>query len=144
MSKTIYECAFNILKTQKEICDKLDTMGFNFEYGQGFIGETLVALINNGETIVRECLGLGHYVTVEKTCNINGLAYPISVDVLYTVEKDPDWSITEDDFCEFFYVAIKDLEVRDLMWKAMVEKDFEAKQKFNQLGHGKIGSYQSL
>ena len=138
MNKTIYNTAFRILSTQEDMCQRLENIGLRFEYGEGYVGETLLKLLNDSELIIKEALGL-HSVSEPCTCNISGIDYPITLDILYTSEDDPDWSITEDDFCEFFYQAQHNEEVRDLMWKAMIEKDETAKNKFNELDCGRIG-----
>lgn len=126
MNREIYERIFGIIQTHNDICNKLESAGLRFEYGDGFVGKSLEALLNDSEIIIRESLGLHE---------VSGLA-------LYTKENDPDWSISLDDFCEFFYKAIENDNIRDLMWKAMVEKNIEAKQQYNQLNFGRIGPYE--
>ena len=142
MNRIIYDKAFQIISTQKELCDKLDSLGLNFEYGQGFIGKTLEDLINNSETIVLESLGLEYYNPTEKKCNINGSEYPVVVERLYTKDHQHDWSITVDDFSDFFYKAIENHHIQDLMWRIMVEKDEDAKAEYNSLNIGFVGPFE--
>lgn len=142
MNRTIYDSAFHILETQKEIFDKLDSLGVSFEYGQGFIGKTLESLINDSDTIIIECLGLEDIPPVNKQCTINGLSCEVSVDIFCAKGNDEEWSITHDDFYDFFYAAIDNIQLRDLMWRAMVEKDVRAKEQFNKSGHGLIGQFE--
>ena len=123
-----------------DICCKLGSIGINFEYGHGFVGETLQSLIDNSETIIKESLGLSQCVPIEKMCCINGVDYPVSVDVLHTKEQDPEWSITYDDFYEFFYKAIENEEIREIFWNAFTNKDLSAKEKYNSLKIGYIGT----
>lgn len=137
-NREIYDRAFSVLKTQNAICDKLESIGLRFEYGDGFVGETLLSLLNDCEAIVIEALGL-HEVACERTCKFLGSDWPTNDSSFYTEDNDPTWSITADDFCEFFYRAQKDETVRELMWKAMVKKDAVAKENYNKLGHGRIG-----
>ena len=58
MNKDVYNKAFHILKTQNEVCNKLESIGLRFEYGDGFVGKTLESLIDDSEAIVIASLGL--------------------------------------------------------------------------------------
>ena len=138
MNRNIYEAAFDILVIQNEICNNLEKLGLRFEYGDGVVGQTLEKLLNKSESVIIESLGL-HEVTEGATCTIGGQKYHVDLEMLYTEDNDSDWSITCDDFYEFFYCAIKDLTIRDLMWRAMVNKDVVAKEQFNALNKGRIG-----
>ena len=142
MSRTTYDSAFAILKTQNELCNKLEEVGLNFEYGSGFIGEAFETLLNESETIIRDALGL-HDVPVDHTCRILGVDHPFTDYVLYPEDDDVEWSITADDFSEFFYKAIQNEKIQDVMWKAMVDRDESAKTEFNSLKIGKIGPAES-
>lgn len=138
MNRTIYDAAFHILSTQNDCCNKLEYMGLRFEYGDGFIGEKLLSLLNDAQEIIKETLGL-HEVSRDAKVYIGGDYWPTTIEVLYTENEDPDWAMTTDDFYEFFYQAQKNETVKDLMWKAMVEKDVEAKEEYNKMEHGRIG-----
>jgi hypothetical protein len=138
MNRTIYDIAFNILETQSSICDKLESVGLRFEYGSGFVGESLESLINDAENIILESLGL-HEVSVDSKMLIAGDLWPATIEVLRPEDNNSEWSITMEDFYEFFYQAIKNPTIRDLMWKAMVDKDQDAKNKYNDLKCGRIG-----
>jgi hypothetical protein len=140
MSKTVYDAAFRVLKTQSEICSKFESIGLRFEYGDGFFGKSLESLINDSETIILESLGL-HLVTKNTNTVFCGAFGSMPVDVLYSMDNDPDWAITNDDFCEFFYKAIDDEHLRNLMWRVMVDRDSDAKDEYNKLRIGKIGGY---
>jgi hypothetical protein len=139
MNREIYDRAFNILTTQSNMCAKLEDIGLRFEYGDGFVGKALESLINDSESIIIAALGL-HEVSVSRQVNIFGTIYPTDDAALYTDDNDPEWSITMDDFCEFFYHAIRNEATRELMWEAMANKNIDAKSKYNALGHGRIGS----
>lgn len=138
MNKNIYESAFDILAIQNEMCHGIENLGLRFDYGDGVVGKALEQLLNKSEAIIIESLGL-HEVTEDATCTIGGQKYPVDLEVLYIKENNPDWSITCDDFYKFFYCAIKDLTIRDLMWKAMVNRDVDSKEQFNALNKGRIG-----
>lgn len=140
MSRAIYDAAFAIMKTQSEMCSKLDSVGLRFDYGEGFIGKSLESLINDSETIILESLGL-YFVSKNAKVNLCGESYSTTVDVLYAKDENPEWAITADDFCEFFYKAVDDEHLQDLMWKVMVDRDQSAKEEYNNLGIGKIGGY---
>ena len=140
MNKTIYDTAFNIMKTQNEMCSNMEKFGLRFEYGDGLVGKALESLINDSETIILESLGL-HFVSKNVKTMICGESWPTTVDVLYREDENPEWAITADDFFEFFYKSIDDENLRDLMWRVMVERREEAKEEYNKLGIGKIGGY---
>ena len=140
MNRTIYDSAFNILKTQSEMCNKLESIGLRFEYGDGFVGKTLESLINDSETIIIESLGLHSAYRNTKT-TICGEVWPVEVEVLYGDDENSEWSITVDDFSEFFYKAIDNAHLRDLMWRIMIERDEAAKDEYHKLKIGKIGGY---
>jgi hypothetical protein len=140
MSKTAYDAAFRVLKTQSEMCSKLESVGLRFEYGDGFIGKSLESLINDSETIVLDLLGL-HFVTKSVNTTFYGISGPMPVEVLYAEDENPEWAISADDFCEFFYKAIDDEHLRNLMWQIVVERNHTAKDEYNQLDIGKIGGY---
>ena len=65
------------------------------------------------------------------------------IEILYSDDKDEDFSITYDDFLEFCNLVVRNEESKDLkecMWKAIVEKDNTAKNKINEIMHaGTIG-----
>ena len=138
MNKAIYDTAFNILSTHNDFCNALENIGLRFEYGDGFVGKKLLSLINDAELIVRDALGL-HEVSRDSKVRIAGDLWPTTIEILYTEEEDPDWSITADNFCEFFYQAQKNERIKDLMWRAMVYRDVAAKEELNKLGHCRIG-----
>ena len=140
MNRTIYDTAFNILSTHNDFCNNLESIGLRFEYGDGFVGEKLLSLINDAESIIREALGL-HEVSLDAKVRVNGNSWQTTIEILYTEDEDPNWAITSDDFCEFFYQAQKNDQVKDLMWRAMVDKNVEAKEEYNKMGHGRIGEY---
>jgi hypothetical protein len=143
MSKAAYDAAFEMLKSEKDFEDRMIAIGFNFEYGSGFVGKHFETILNNCETIIKESLGM-HPVSKEGTCEISGINYPITIDILYPEDENDDFSITEDDFCEFCYAVLNNpnvgTELQDLMWKSIVERDVEAKEKFNSFKHGLIGT----
>jgi hypothetical protein len=128
------------MKTQGEMCSSLENIGLRFEYGDGFVGKALESLVNNSETIVLESLGL-HFVSKNTKATLCGESWPISVEVLYGEDENPEWAITADDFFEFFYKAVDNEHLQDIMWKAMVDRDQSAKGEYNQLNIGKIGGY---
>lgn len=145
MSKETYDHAFEILSAKKKFESSLDYIGLNFEYGNGPIGEFMESLLNHVEPIIKNELGLV-IEEIEKApdiiigCN----TYPVDVYVNYTVEHDKDWCITDDDFCEFFYKAIDDENLRELMWKVMADRDEDAKAKFNKAMKGNgIGTWRA-
>ena len=140
MSKAIYDAAFAIMKTQSEMCSKLDAIGLRFEYGEGFIGKSLESLINDSETIILESLGL-YFISKDAKMKLCGESYSTTVEVLYAKDENPEWAITADDFCEFFYKAVDNEHLQDLMWKVMVDRNQSAKDEYNQLNIGKIGGY---
>ena len=135
-SRVAYDAAFKMIRSQRNMENKLDEIGFNFEYGSGIVGTHFEVVLNNCEAILKEAMGL-HSVGKDGTCNICGTQYPVTIDILYTEDENADFSITEDDFCEFCYNAVNDAKIGDeligLMWKAIVEKDAEAKEKYNSL-----------
>lgn len=140
MNRTIYDTAFNIIKTQGEMCSNLENIGLRFEYGDGFVGKALESLINDSETIVLESLGL-HFVSKNTKTNLCGESWPVSVEVLYGEDENPEWAITADDFFDFFYKAIDNEHLRDLMWRVIVDRDAATKDEYNKLGIGEIGGY---
>ena len=140
MNRTIYDSAFAIMKTQSEMCSKLDSIGLRFEYGEGFVGKSLESLINDSETIILESLGL-YFTSKDTKMKLCGESYPTTVEVLYAKDENPEWAITADDFCEFFYKAVDNEHLQDLMWKVMVDRDQSAKDEYNKLNIGKIGGY---
>lgn len=138
MNRKIYDAAFEVLHTQESMCQNLEKIGLRFEYGDGVVGQALLDLLNHSETIIKESLGL-HLEIKDAKCTIGGVDYPVYSYVLCTDDNDSEWSITEDDFCEFFHHARNDIRLQDLMWKAITEKDAEAKDMYNNLGYGRIG-----
>lgn len=138
MTKNSYLAAFNIQKAQNTLGTKLSEMGLHFEYGAGVIGQAMHTFVQECDVIIKEALGL-HYEEVPVMCNIFGTNYETSVYVLYADDNDPEWSITEDDFCQFLYEAVTNEDLQELMWKAMVEKDINAKNEFNANKRFKIG-----
>ena len=108
------------------------------EYGDGFVGKKLLSLINDAQEIVKESLGL-HEVSRDAKVYIGTDCWPTTIEILYTKDEDPDWAITADDFYEFFYQAQKDESVKELMWEAMTNRNVEAKEEYNKMGHGRIG-----
>ena len=140
MNKTVYDTAFNIMKTQSDMCSNLEKVGLRFEYGDGFVGKALESLINDSETIILESLGM-HFVSKNTKTTLCGESLPVSVEVLYGKDENPEWAITADDFFEFFYKAIDDEHLRNLMWQIAVNRNHAAKDEYNQLNIGKIGGY---
>ena len=140
MNRTVYDSAFNILKTQNDMCSKLESIGLRFEYGDGFIGKTLESLINDSEAIILESLGL-HCASKSTKTMLCGESWPVEVEVLYGEDEKSEWAITADDFSNFFYRAIDDVNLRDLMWRIMIERDGAAKDEYHELRIGKIGGY---
>jgi hypothetical protein len=140
MNRTTYDAAFRIMKTQKEMCSKLESVGLRFEYGDGFTGKSLESLINDSETIILESLGL-HFVSKNTKTTLCGESWPTTVEVLYSEDDNPEWAITADDFFEFFYKAIDNNHLQDLMWRIIVARDYDAKTEYNKLGIGKVGGY---
>lgn len=140
MNKTIYNTAFDLLSLQETACQSFEKSGLRFEYGDGPVGEFLLGLLNGADMIIKESLGL-HSNQYPVKVFIGGNEYPTNVDILYSEDQNADWSITEDDFCEFIYKARDDKTVRELMWKAMVDRDQSAKDEYNKLKIGKIGGY---
>jgi hypothetical protein len=120
------------------MCDQLERVGLDFEYGSGCVGQALGSLINDAQLIVIEALGL-HEMPIDKPFRIYHESWPTTIDVLYTEDNDPDWSITMDDFFEFFNQAIKNPAVRELMWNAMANKDIESREIYNAMNCGRIG-----
>lgn len=138
-NKNIYESAFMLLKEKKIFEDKLSDIGVNFEYGNGAIGSFMESIVNNTDTIIQESLGL-HIITIPTRCKIMGASYGIDLDIFCQEDENLDWAMTCDDFYNFLYNAIMSEKVRELAWKAFVERDVEAKEKFNALkSFGKIG-----
>ena len=131
MSKESYFAAFEVLKTQNDICNKFEEIGFNFEYGTGFFGIAMENLNNQGYAILKESLEI-KALTQYRTINISGIEQVVQFDVFYVGDYDENFTITEDDFSDFVYDSVKNNELQDLFWKVMVEKDNAAREKFNQ------------
>jgi hypothetical protein len=139
MNKKVYQAAFNIQKVQNALLNKLSEIGLSFEYGNGAFGQAMSDLTNESDMIIKEALGL-HYEEISIVCKICGINYPATINVLYTEANDPEWSITEDDFCQFLYEAATNDELQEFMWRAMVEKDEDAKAALNATKKLKIGT----
>lgn len=131
MSKEIYKSAFAIMKTQNNICNQFEDMGFRFEYGQGFMGEALEELLNNSYAIIKASMNF-NCKTIHKTIFIGGCPQNVSFDVFYLGEYDENWVITEDDFSDFVHFAINSEKMQEWFWQAMVEKNETAKEQFNK------------
>ena len=57
-------------------------------------------------------------------------------------DYDENFTITEDDFSEFVFYAIHSRKLQDWFWRAMVEKDEEARTLFNGVTKNfQIGNY---
>ena len=136
MNKIIYEKTIETLRSSREMEDMLNGIGFSFDYESGRIGNHFLTVLHNCEEMIKESLGI-HSIEEKTTCYINGIDYPITVDILYTDDNDADFAITENDFCEFANIVAYDDEIgnalKDAMWKAITEKDNDAKKKVNQL-----------
>lgn len=130
MNRRSYDAAFEIMRAQESVANALENIGLRFEYEDGVVGKAFNTFLNSADTIIIESLGL-HERTEATTCTISGERYPITLERLYTEENNPDWSITADDMCEFFYQARDNETLQDLMWKAMVEKNEDAKKELN-------------
>lgn len=136
MSKKMYLTAFEMLLSQRELENKLELIGLNFEYGEGIIGTHFEKTLNACETLIKEAIGFKvkhkpSYVEIE------GYKHQITIDILYKNEGNDDFTITEDDFCEFFCEVIntndekRREELINLFWNAIVNESVEAKEKFN-------------
>ena len=141
MGKEAYLAAFEILKTQNNMCNTLEDIGLHFEYGTGPIGIALEELINKSFTIVKDTLGIQINPQTRKI-NINGHVQTAQFDVFFIGDYDENFTITEDDFSEFVFYAIHSRKLQDWFWRAMVEKDEEARTLFNGVTKNfQIGNY---
>ena len=131
MNKEVYKAAFNIMKTQNDICNQFEDIGFNFEYGSGFMGTALENLLNQSYTIIKSVMNF-NYKTLYKTILIGGCPQNVSFDVFYIGEYDENWAITEDDFSDFVHFAINSEKMQEWFWQAMVERNEVAKEQFNK------------
>ena len=142
----MYLTAFEMLLSQRELENKLDLIGLGFEYGEGAIGTHFEKTLNLCETIIKEAIGF--HVKHKPVCvKINGYEHQTTVDILYKNESNDDFTITEDDFCEFFCEVIntndekRKEELVNLFWHAIVDESVEAKEKFNSnFQRGLIGT----
>ena len=142
MNRENYDCAFNLLEAKVSFENELDAIGLNFEYGIGPVGKFMEAIFDSVEPIIKNELGLVTEFSVPAQTTIDFIPVVTNVYIYTTEDSSKEWSITADNFYEFFYKAIKNKELRDLMWKAMTEKDLDAKAKFNELMAGDgIGTY---
>lgn len=137
MSKVIYDSMFEILKFQNDFEQKVCDMGFNFEYGSGIFGEYCQKVSDNCDKTIVESMGLKTLVE-HGTINMNGIEYPVEIEVLYRPEDaDMDFSITVDNFySDILYKAVYQDptgEFKDLFWQAVVEMDSIAKDKINEM-----------
>ena len=143
-NREIYDAAFRLLESKKEMESTFDKLGMNFEYGIGPIGRFMESVINESDIIIQNALNL-HIVTEKKTINLNGTDIKADIDMLYTEEESTEWMITADDFYTFLYAAIDNIPLRDAMWKIMVEKNAAAKSAYNTANQfGRIGPYPGL
>ena len=146
MNKKMYLTAFKMLLSQRELENKLDLIGMSFEYGEGAIGTHFEKTLNCCETIIKEAIGF--HVKHKPACvKIDGHEYQTTVDILYKNEVNDEFTITEDDFCEFFCEVIntddekRKEELINLFWHAIVDESVEAKEKFNSnFQRGLIGT----
>lgn len=138
-NRNVYDSAFHIFRTQQKLCEKFESLGFNFEYGQGAVGIAFDNLISETEVIILECLGLTTSRQINKKCAIAGTQYPVKIDVFYCEDMNDVFAITADDFSEFFFKAVNNDELQDLMWKAIAERNISAREQYNELKIGTIG-----
>ena len=138
MNKDSYLSAFKIINLQNQLCDSIESIGLRFEYDDGPIGTVLSGIINESVEIIINALGL-HEKSFPTNCLIDGTIYGTTCEVLFTEDDNKDYAITVDDFYDFVYYATADYNTQLLFWDALVEKDTVAKDKINQLNHGKIG-----
>lgn len=131
VNKDVYFAAFNVLKTQNNICNMFEDIGLNFEYGSGVIGVALEDLSNQAYSIIKSIMDF-NCKTLYRNITINGIQQNICFDVLYIGEYDEDWAITEDDFSDFVHTAIDSKKLQDWFWNAMVDRDEMAKEQFNK------------
>ena len=130
MEKDIYTSMFRALKSQNEICSALENIGLNFEYGIGRIGEAFESINNHCFLALKSSLNFSEILQC-RNVDINGVVTPAQFSVYYVGDYDEDFTITEDDFSEFVFYAINHLKLQDLFWRAMVEKDEDAREQFN-------------
>ena len=132
MNKEIYKSAFAIINTQNEICNNFENIGFSIDYSSGAVGKALENLLNQAYTILDGSLDFNRKTHCRKI-NISGYTQEVCFDVLYVGNYDEDWTITEDDFSDFIYKAADSEELQELFWKAMVDRDENAKTHFNKI-----------
>ena len=132
MNKEIYKAAFAIMKTQNNICNTFEDIGFSFEYGSGSMGIALEDLSNYAYSIIKSIMNFNSK-TLYRDIAINDCVQNICFDVLYLGEYDEDWAITEDDFSDFVHIATDSEKLQDWFWEAMVNRSEAAKDQFNNV-----------
>lgn len=138
MSKKIYDLAFENLQVERRMSNHFEEMGLSFEYGSGFWGKQLETLCANNNQIILNALGL-HAKTHTRTLYISGEEFVCDYEVLYRDDNDSEFTITYDEFFDFIDAAIRNTQLRELFWDAIVEKNIEAKNRINKLFAFKIG-----
>lgn len=139
--KSNYDAAFRILHSLNDFCTTIESLGFEFEYEHGCFGKFAYHELCDAEQIIKNSLRL-HEVEKQAIADVFGTPYRVSLYILYTEDNDDAWSITTDDFNTFLNKGQTSEMLRELMWDAIVNKNEEAKAKFNTMGMcGKIGPY---
>lgn len=138
MSKKIYDLAFENLEIERRMSNHFKNSGLSFEYGSGFWGENLEAMLSNNHRVIQETLGL-HMKEYQKRIELNGESCIVNVYVFHTEDENSDFAITFDDFYNLVDCAIRNMQLRDLFWNAIVEKDLEAKNLISSLFEFKVG-----
>lgn len=123
---------FEALKSQNKICSALENIGFNIDYGAGIMGEALESINNNCFLALKNSLNFSE-ISQLRNVNINGVVIPVQFFVYYIGDYDENFTITEDDFNEFVVHATNYPKLQDLFWRAMVEKDDDAREQFNKV-----------
>lgn len=124
------EAIFVALREQQKYENKLLEVGFNFEYGEGPVGEFFEANKNALIDTLEYLLGFER-VSYKVQTNVFGQMIPCTLEILMPEDGDIEFAISEDDFCECLYKAIDDEKLSRLAIKTWVEKNEIAKKELN-------------